>query len=126
MRSATARSPGATPARMSVRYNEDLDPNEGPSFTEFMVLATLFAVILLLIPAGVFAWSWPVWLLGLLMFIDLGLLFLVSMTAVFLLRVFFADRRRGRGRTIGVAREPMVITTDEAQAPDSGEEERDA
>jgi hypothetical protein len=126
MRSATARSPGATPARMSVRYNEDLDPNEGPSFTEFMVLATLFAVILLLIPAGVFAWSWPVWLLGLLMFIDLGLLFLVRMTAVFLLRVFFADRRRGRGRTIGVAREPMVITTDEAQAPDSGEEERDA
>jgi hypothetical protein len=126
MRSATARSPGATPARMSVRYNEDLDPNEGPSFTEFMVLATLFAVILLLIPAGVFAWSWPVWLLGLLMFIDLGLLFLVSMTAVFLLRVFFADRRRGRGRTIGVAREPMVITTDEAQAPVSGEEERDA
>jgi hypothetical protein len=94
---------------MSVRYNEDLDPNEGPSFTEFMVLATLFAVILLLIPAGVFAWNWPVWVLGLLMFIDLGLLFLISMTAVFLLRVFFADRRRGRGRQVGVAKAPTVV-----------------
>ena len=84
---------------MSIRTNEELDPNEGPSFTEFAVLASLFAIILLLIPVGVFTFSWPVWLLGLLLFIDLGLLFLVSMTAVFLLRVFFADRRRGRGRS---------------------------
>jgi hypothetical protein len=36
------------------------------------------------------------------------------MTSVFLLRVFFADRRRGRGRTTGVAKQPTrVITTDE-------------
>jgi len=96
---------------MSIRTNEELDPNEGPSFTEFAVLASLFAIILLLIPVGVFTFSWPVWLLGLLLFIDLGLLFLVSMTAVFLLRVFFADRRRGRGRTIGMAREPIVISS---------------
>jgi len=101
---------------MSIRTNEELDPNEGPSFTEFAVLASLFAIILLLIPVGVFTLSWPVWLLGLLLFIDLGLLFLVSMTAVFLLRVFFADRRRGRGRTVGVAREPMVISS--AQIPE--------
>src|SRR5438477_563858 len=79
---------------MSIRANEDLDPNEGPSFTEFAVLASLFAIILLLIPVGVFTFSWPIWLLGLLLFIDLGLLFLVSMSAVFLLRVFFADRHR--------------------------------
>jgi hypothetical protein len=106
---------------MSIRYNEELDPNEGPSFTEFMVLATLFALILLLIPAGVFAWNWPVWLLGVLMFIDLGLLFLVSMTAVFLLRVFFADRRRGRGRQIGVAKGPTVgVSTAAAEEPPSG------
>lgn len=112
-----------SPARMSVRYNEDLDPNEGPSFTEFMVLATLFAVILLLIPAGVFAWNWPVWVLGLLMFIDLGLLFLISMTAVFLLRVFFADRRRGRGRQVGVAKAPtVVISTAEPGATASASE----
>lgn len=102
---------------MSIRTNEELDPNEGPSFTEFAVLASLFAIILLLIPVGVFTFSWPVWLLGLLLFIDLGLLFLVSMTAVFLLRVFFADRRRGRGRTIGAAREPMVISS--ARAPET-------
>jgi len=107
---------------MSIRANEDLDPNEGPSFTEFAVLASLFAIILLLIPVGVFTFSWPVWLLGLLLFIDLGLLFLVSMTAVFLLRVFFADRRRGRGRSIGVAREPMVISSAEASSvPDDKE-----
>jgi hypothetical protein len=99
---------------MSIRYNEELDPNEGPSFTEFAILATLFAVILFLIPIGVFTLSWPVWLLGVLMVADLVLLFLVSMTAVFLLRVFFADRRRGRGRTIGVAKEPMVISTTDA------------
>jgi hypothetical protein len=109
---------------MSVRYNEELDPNEGPSFTEFAILATLFAVILLLIPVGVFTLNWPVWVLGLLMIVDLVLLFLVSMTAVFLLRVFFADRRRGRGRTIGVAREPMVISTDGAEPLDSGEAEK--
>ena len=105
---------------MSIRTNEELDPNEGPSFTEFAVLASLFAIILLLIPVGVFTFSWPVWLLGLLLFIDLGLLFLVSMTAVFLLRVFFADRRRGRGRTIGAAREPMVITSEQTATPELG------
>src|SRR5438128_332940 len=107
--SGAVQTPGASD--MSIRTNEDLDPNEGPSFTEFAVLASLFAGILLLIPVGVFTFSWPVWLLGLLLFIDLGLLFLVSMTAVFLLRVFFADRRRGRGRSIGVARAPMVISS---------------
>ena len=100
--------------RMSVRFNEELDPNEGPSFTEFAVLATLFAVILLLIPVGVFTLGWPVPVLAALLIIDLVLLFLVSMTAVFLLRVFFADRRGGRGRTVGVARAPMLISTDEA------------
>jgi hypothetical protein len=105
---------------MTVRFNEELDPNEGPSFTEFAVLASLFAIILLLIPVGVFTLNWPVWVLGALMVIDLVLLFLVSMTAVFLLRVFFADRRRGRGRTVGVAREPMVITTEKA-APSAPE-----
>src|SRR5437763_11146 len=105
MGASGAANPPCT-SDMSIRANEDLDPNEGPSFTEFAVLASLFAIILLLIPVGVFTFSWPVWLLGLLLFIDLGLLFLVSMTAVFLLRVFFADRRRGRGRSIGVAREP--------------------
>ena len=104
---------------MSIRTNEELDPNEGPTFTEFAVLASLFAIILLLIPVGVFTFSWPVWLLGLLLFIDLGLLFLVSMTAVFLLRVFFADRRRGRGRTIGAAREPMVISSAPTPEPDA-------
>ena len=106
---------------MSIRANEDLDPNEGPSFTEFAVLASLFAIILLLIPVGVFTFSWPVWLLGILLFIDLGLLFLVSMTAVFLLRVFFADRRRGRGRSIGFAREPMVISSEPGPSVPDGE-----
>src|ERR1044072_5289799 len=89
---------------MTIRYNEDLDPNEGPGFGCFIWQAILFAAILLLIPVGVFTFNWPVWLLAALMFIDLFLLFFVSMTAVFLLRVFFADRRGGRGRQTGVAK----------------------
>jgi hypothetical protein len=99
---------------MSVRYNEELDPNEGPSFIEFAVLASLFAAILLLIPVGLFAWNWPVWLLVVLMLIDMALLFLVSMTSVFLLRVFFAQRRRERGRRIGVVHERRAISTEPA------------
>ena len=48
---------------MSVRYNEDLDPNEGPGFGCFVTQAILFAIILLLIPVGLFTFNWPVWLL---------------------------------------------------------------
>ena len=40
---------------MSVRYNEDLDPNEGPGFGCFVTQAILFALILLLILAGIWA-----------------------------------------------------------------------
>jgi hypothetical protein len=97
---------------LSIRYNEDLDPNEGPGFGCFITQAILFAGILLLIPVGVFAFAWPQWLLITLLIIDLILLFFVSMTSVFLLRVFFAERRRGRGRTTGVAKGPTrVIST---------------
>ena len=98
---------------MSIRYNEDLDPNEGPGFGCFVTQAILFAVILLLIPLGVFTLHWPIWLLVGLLVVDTVLLFFVSMTSVFLLRVFFADRRRGRGRRIGAARETRTISTDE-------------
>ncbi len=99
---------------LSVRYNEDLDPNEGPGFGCFVTQAILFAFILLLIPVGLFAFNWPVWLLVVLLFIDLILLFFVSMTSVFLLRVFFADRRRGRGRQTGVAKpQTRVINTED-------------
>ena len=102
---------------MSVRYNEDLDPNEGPGFGCFITQAVLFAVILLLIPVGLCTFDWPVWLLAALLFVALILLFFVSMTSVFLLRVFFADRRRGRGRSTGVARPPTrVITTDDRES----------
>ena len=104
---------------MSVRYNEDLDPNEGPGFGCFITQAILFAAILLLIPVGLFAFNWPVWLLVVLLFIDMVLLFFVSMTSVFLLRVFFADRRRGRGRTTGAAKQPArVITTEPEERTD--------
>ncbi len=104
---------------MSFRYNEDLDPNEGPGFGCFIWQAVLFAIILLLIPVGLFSFNWPVWLLAVLLFIDMILLFFVSMTAVFLLRVFFADRRRGRGRQTGVAKKPpRVISTDEEEPHD--------
>ena len=111
---------------MSIRYNEELDPNEGPGFGCFVTQAILFALLLLLIPVGLFAFNWPVWVLAGLLFIDLILLFFVSMTSVFLLRVFFADRRKGRGRATGVARPPTrVITTDRDARAADGEETTD-
>ena len=105
---------------LSVRYNEELDPNQGPGFGCFVTQAILFALLLLLIPVGLFVFNWPVWLLAALLFVDLILLFFVSMTSVFLLRVFFADRRRGRGRTTGVAKAPtrVVTTTPEENRTD--------
>jgi hypothetical protein len=103
---------------MSIRTNEELDPNEGPGFGCFVWQAVLFAGILLLIPVGLFTFNWPVWLLVVLLCIDMFLLFFISMTSVFLLRVFFADRRRGRGRSLGAARPPTrVVTTEPAQEP---------
>ncbi len=100
---------------MSIRTNEELDPNEGPGFGCFVTQAILFAVILLLVPVGVFTFHWPLWLLAVLLFIDMVLLFFVSMTSVFLLRVFFADRRGGRGRTVGAARHATrIISADDA------------
>ena len=109
---------------MSIRTNEELDPNEGPGLGCFTVQAILFALILLLIPVGLFQWGWPVPLLIALLFVDLVLLFFISMTSVFLLRVFFADRRRGRGRQVGVARAvpPRVIST---RADPSGDDSTD-
>jgi hypothetical protein len=108
---------------LSVSYNEDLDPNQGPGFGCFVTQAIMFAVILLLIPVGLFTFNWPVWVLATLLVVDLILLFFVSMTSVFLLRVFFADRRRGRGRQTGVAtRQTRVITsTDEQSIDDEGD-----
>jgi hypothetical protein len=100
---------------MSIRTNEDLDPNEGPGFGCFVWQAILFAGILLLIPVGLFTFGWPVWLLITLLFIDMILLFFISMTSVFLLRVFFADRR-GRGRSPGGARTaPRVVSSESSE-----------
>ena len=97
---------------MSIRTNEELDPNEGPGFGCFIWQAMLFAGILFLIPIGLFTLNWPVPVLVALLLVDMGLLFFVSMTSIFLLRVFFADRRRGRKRGAGARAEPHVISTD--------------
>ncbi len=104
---------------MSIRTNEELDPNEGPGFGCFVWQAILFAGILFLIPVGLFTLNWPVWVLVVLLFIDMVLLFFISMTSVFLLRVFFADRRRGRGRSLGAARPATRVVTTEP--PDEGD-----
>ena len=104
---------------MTFRTNEELDPNEGPGFGCFIWQAILFAIILFLIPLGVFTFAWPVWLLAILLFVAMILLFFVSMTSVFLLRVFFAERRGGRGRSVGVAKPPTrIISTSEDDKPD--------
>jgi hypothetical protein len=107
---------------MSIRTNEELDPNEGPGFGCFVWQAILFAGLLFLIPIGLFTFNWPVWLLVVLMFIDMVLLFFISMTSVFLLRVFFSDLRRGRGRTMGATQPPRVITTETLPDAPSGTE----
>jgi membrane protein implicated in regulation of membrane protease activity len=107
---------------MSIRYNEELDPNEGPGFGCFITQAILFAAILLLIPVGVFTFAWPVWLLATLLVVDMLLLFLISMTSVFLLRVFFADRRRGRGRSMGTSAQPRPTRVVSTAADESDSE----
>jgi thiol:disulfide interchange protein len=104
---------------MAIRLNEELDPNEGPGLGCFTVQAILFAAILLLIPIGVFSLGWPVWLLTALLVIALILLFFISMTSVFLLRVFFAARRTGRGRTYGATAAPVTIDTGAPAEPDA-------
>lgn len=109
---------------MSIRTNEELDPNEGPGFGCFIWQALLFAGILLLIPVALFSLNWPVWVLVVLLCLDMFLLFFISMTSVFLLRVFFADRRRGRGRTVGVARPPIIVDTP-ADAAETAETDPD-
>ena len=106
---------------MSVHYNEELDPNEGPGFGCFITQAILFAAILLLIPVGLFTFNWPVWLLATLLFVALILLFFVSMTSVFLLRVFFADRRRERGRQTGIAKPHTRVISTEEPTDDPGD-----
>jgi thiol:disulfide interchange protein len=106
---------------MAIRMNEELDPNEGPGLGCFTVQAILFAVILLLIPVGVFTLGWPVWLLTALLVVALILLFFISMTSVFLLRVFFASRRTGRGRSFGATAPPVTIDTASAQPTEAAE-----
>jgi thiol:disulfide interchange protein len=103
---------------MAIRTNEELDPNEGPGLGCFTVQAILFAAILLLIPVGVFSLGWPVWLLTALLVLAIILLFFISMTSVFLLRVFFASRRTGSGRTYGATAAPVTIDTDPPGQPD--------
>ena len=107
---------------MGIRMNEELDPNEGPGLGCFTVQAVLFAVILLLIPVGVFSLGWPVWFLTALLAVAIILLFFISMTSVFLLRVFFASRRTGRGRTFGATAPPLSIDTEatDTDAPEPG------
>jgi membrane protein implicated in regulation of membrane protease activity len=107
---------------LSIRYNEELDPNEGPGFGCFVTQAILFAILLLLIPVGLFTFGWPVWVLATLLVVALILLFFVSMTSVFLLRVFFADRRRGRGRQVGAAAGPtrVIRTQDQTEEESDG------
>ena len=104
---------------MSIRTNEELDPNEGPGFGCFVWQAILFAGLLFLIPIGLFTLNWPVWLLVVLLLVDMVLLFFISMTSVFLLRVFFADRRRGRGRTIGASGPTRMISTEPPPEPEA-------
>jgi len=102
---------------LSVRHNEELDPSAGPGFGCFVTQAIGFTLILFLVAVGLFTFHWPAWLLIALLVVTLVLLFGLSMTGVFLLRVFFAERRRRRGRHAGVATEAHAIDTSNEEEP---------
>jgi hypothetical protein len=108
---------------LTCRSDEELDPNRGPGFGCFVTQAVFFAVILLLIPIGLFTLRWPLWVLITLLLIAMVLLFFVSMTSVFLLRVFFAGRRRGRATRGSQPQGPSRVVSTKPAEGDGDEPE---
>jgi hypothetical protein len=74
---------------------EPLDPERGPGLGCFWTQAVLLAIVLVLIPIGVWN-AWPIELTGALLVLAIVLVFFVSLTVVFLLRLVAADRRARR------------------------------
>jgi len=85
---------------------EPLDAERGPGLGCFWTQVVLLAIVLVLIPIGV--WNeWSIYLTGGLLLVALGLVFFTSLTMIFLLRLVAADRR-ARRRPLSPAARPTV------------------
>jgi hypothetical protein len=85
---------------------EPLDAERGPGLGCFWTQAILLAVVLVLIPIGV--WNeWSIYVTGGLLVLALVLVFFTSLTVIFLLRLVAADRR-ARRRPLSPTARPTV------------------
>lgn len=95
-----------------------LDADRGPGLGCFWTQAVLLAVLVVLVPVGV--WNgWPIEVTAGLLVLTLILVFFVSLTLVFLLRLVAADRRARRAPLRSGARQTVGQLEDVARAATS-------
>jgi hypothetical protein len=95
-----------------------LDPDRGPGLGCFWTQAILLAILVVLVPVGV--WNgWPIEVTEALLVVTLILVFFVSLTLVFLLRLVAADRRARRAPLRSGARQTVGQLEDAARAATS-------
>ncbi len=119
----TGRPP--TPERPLYR-GAPLDAERGPGLGCFWTQVVLLAIVLVLIPIGVWN-AWSIYLTGGLLILSLVLVFFTSLTLIFLLRLVAADRR-ARRRPLSPAARPTVGDLEAAAgaAADAAPEPADA
>jgi len=101
---------------------EPLDAERGPGLGCFWTQVVLLAIVLVLIPIGV--WNeWSIYLTGGLLLVALGLVFFTSLTMIFLLRLVAADRRARRRPLSPVARPTVGDLEAAGQAAESPPED---
>lgn len=109
-------APDTKPQRPLYR-GAPLDPDKGPGLGCFWLQVAALAVVLTLIPIGVWN-AWSIYLTGGLLVLALVLVFFVSLTVIFLLRLVAADRRaRRRPLRSGATRTVGQLEDDQAADP---------
>ncbi|MGZ3585916.1 MAG: hypothetical protein ACXVAE_02170 [Candidatus Limnocylindrales bacterium] len=104
----TPAAPGGRPPRPDrpLYRGAPLEAERGPGLGCFWFQAVLLAIVLVLIPIGV--WNdWSIYLTGGLLILALVLVFFTSLTVIFLLRLVAADRR-SRRRPLSPTARPTV------------------
>ena len=97
---------GSRPSDRPLYRGEPLDAERGPGLGCFWAQAILLAIVLVLIPIGV--WNdWSIYVTGGLLLLALLLVFFTSLTVIFLLRLVAADRR-ARRRPLSPTARPTV------------------
>jgi hypothetical protein len=92
-----------------------LDADRGPGLGCFWTQAVILAILVVLVPVGV--WNgWPIEITEGLLVVTLILVFFVSLTLVFLLRLVAADRRARRAPLRSGARQTVGQLEDAARA----------